>query len=94
MNANEDRVWIGIGDSNTGGKRDKHVAIARHDHAIARFLEQRFQPLRNIQCHHFFRYALTGNAASIIASMTGVNHDGGESGQLRLKRGSARPQAQ
>ena len=90
MNANEDGVGIGIGDCDPGWKRDKNVAIARHDNTVARFLEQRFQPLRNIQCHHFFRYALTGNAPAIIATMTGVNYDGGKPGQLRLESRSAR----
>ena len=78
MDAATDGVALAICDSHPFGQRDKDVAIARHDDAVAGLAQFLFKALRNIERHRFFGDALAGNSATIETAMARVDHHGGK----------------
>lgn len=83
MDANEDRVPVAVGDSDTLAQADKHIAIACHDDAITRSSQIPGEPLGDIEGHDLFRNALPWNAAAVEPAMPGVDDHGRKSTSRR-----------
>src|SRR6202011_399875 len=76
MNADKNRVSIRVGDGDAGTERNKDVAVSRHYNAITVRLKDRFQSLRNVQGHCFFRNTLPRNSAAVVSAVAGIDDHG------------------
>src|SRR5215468_342840 len=74
MNGNKVGVWIRVGDSNACSEWHEHVAIAGHYYSIPVSCQHLLQSLRDVQGHVLFRDSLARNPASVITTMTRVDH--------------------
>src|SRR5262249_58014622 len=74
VNGNRDGVWIRVGDGNACSEWHEHVAIAGHYYSIPVSCQHLLQSLRDVQGHVLFRDSLARNPASVIATMTRVDH--------------------
>ena len=74
MNRDESRVAIRIGDRHPRSQCNENILIASHDHSVAVVLQDAPQPLRDVECLVFLDNALTGNAATVVAAVTGINN--------------------
>ncbi len=66
---------------------------ARHDRAETGGPQQYLQPPRRVQCHHFLRQPLPGDAAAIDAAMAGIDDHGGKA-ERPLDGASQQPERQ
>src|SRR5262249_5232546 len=74
MNGNKDGVWIRVGDGNACSEWHEHVAIAGHHYSIPFSCRPLLQPLGDVQGISLSRDPLARNPASVIATMTRVDH--------------------
>ena len=77
MDTYENGVAIGVGDCNSRGQRNKHVAVPGHHYAIAAGCQKISKALRDVQGHFFFCNPLTGNPAAVMAPMSRIDHHSG-----------------
>ena len=76
MNADEDRVPVGVRDRNASSQWDEHITVPGHHDAIARRLKNRFQTLRHVEVHHAFRNALPRNSSAIEPAVPRIDNHG------------------
>ena len=79
MDADQNRVALGVGDGNAVAQGDKGIVGARHHRADAGLAQVATKPPGDVERQVFFTDALTGNAAAVLAAVPGIDDSGVES---------------
>src|SRR5438045_586061 len=76
MNRDEGRTGMRIRDRDPRRQRNKHVAVARHDHAVTAGREQPPQTKPYIEALVLLTDSLARDATAIVSAMSGIDDDG------------------